>query len=79
MAARFLIQGGAGIGMLPNYAIQDALKLGDIVRIMPEWRSKRGTISALFPSKHHMSKRSRALIDFLRKRLQETLTMTREG
>ncbi len=73
MAARFLIEAGAGLGMLPNYAIQSALEQRDIVRILPEWRSKRGTISALFPSRHHMSKRSRVLIDFLRNKLRATL------
>lgn len=73
MAARFLIQAGAGVGMLPNYAIQSALKQKEIIRILPEWRSKRGTISALFPSRHHMSKRSRVLIDFLRDELKKPL------
>lgn len=72
IAARFLIQAGAGLGMLPNYAIQSALERREIVRILPEWRSKRGTISALFPSRHHMSRRSRVLIDFLRGKLHAT-------
>ena len=73
LAARYLIQAGAGIGMLPNYAVHEALRQGELVRILPQWRSKRGTISALFPSRHHMSRRSRALIDFLRGQLQSTL------
>lgn len=72
-AARSLILSGVGIGMLPDYATHSAIDEGSLVRLCPRWRSKMGTISALFPSKHHQSRRSRLLIDFLKVRLTERL------
>lgn len=68
-AARTLIMSGVGIGMLPDYAAAQALGDGSLVRLCAQWRSKIGAISALFPSKHHLSLRSRLLIDFLKVRL----------
>jgi DNA-binding transcriptional LysR family regulator len=72
-AARSLILSAVGIGMLPDYAVQRALAECALVRVCPQWRSKPGTISAVFPSRHHMSKRSRLLIDFLKVRLTQQL------
>ncbi len=72
-AARSLIMSGIGIGMLPDYATHTPFADGSLVRVCPQWRSKMGTISALFPSKHHLSRRSRLLIDFLKVRLSDRL------
>jgi LysR family transcriptional regulator, transcriptional activator for aaeXAB operon len=72
-AARSLIISGIGIGMLPDYATFGALADGSLVRICSEWASKTGAISAVFPSKHHLSRRCRLLIDFLKVRLTDQL------
>lgn len=74
-AARSLIMSSVCIGMLPDYTCRKPLSDGRFVRLCPEWRSKKGTISAIFPSKHHMTLRSRLIIDFLKARIPSQMEL----
>lgn len=74
-AARSLVLAGAGIGMLPDYACLASLARGELAVLCPAWRSKPGTLSAVFPSRHHMTMRARIFIDFIRQRLPASLRM----
>jgi DNA-binding transcriptional LysR family regulator len=46
------------------------LREGRLVRLLPEWTTEEGTISAVFPHKEHMTPRLRLLIDHLRAAFQ---------
>ncbi|GAB7538968.1 LysR family transcriptional regulator [Burkholderia sp. 22PA0099] len=60
------IREGMGIGILPVYSVIDAMRAGDIVRVMPEYRSSKRTISALYSSRHYIDAKIRTWLDFLR-------------
>lgn len=75
-AARSLILRGVGVGMLPDYSCRDLIASGALMRVCAPWRSREGTISAVFPSRDHMTKRGRLLVDFLKETL---IPKTRDG
>ncbi|MGU7782765.1 LysR family transcriptional regulator [Burkholderia sp. PU8-34] len=56
---------GAGIVQLPIMMMTDALRRGELVRVLPEWSPKSGIIHAVFPSRRGLLPSVRALIDFL--------------
>jgi len=71
-AARSFIACGAGVGILPDYAIKDELATGALVRVLPEWyEEKERPISAIFPSRAQMPARVRVLLDFLKAAFQQ--------
>jgi DNA-binding transcriptional LysR family regulator len=68
IAAREFVRCGAGVGLLPDYAVTGDLLRGDLVRLLPEWaEANTRPISALFPSRDRLPTRVRLLVDHLRK------------
>jgi LysR family transcriptional regulator, transcriptional activator AphB len=57
---------GSGIGLLPDYAIHEDLANGRLVRLLPEWHHRPGTISALYVHREQMPQRVRFFLDFIR-------------
>jgi DNA-binding transcriptional LysR family regulator len=66
IAAREFVRCGAGVALLPDYAVSDDLRRGDLVRLLPSWdEAHPRPISALFPSRDRLPTRVRMLVDFL--------------
>lgn len=63
----------AGIVMLPTYLVSQQLKDGRLQPILPQWQLPSFTISALYPSRRHLSPAVRALLDFLVQRFANAL------
>ncbi len=75
IAAREFVRCGAGIGLLPDYAVDRDIERGDLVRVLPAWNEAHDRpISAVFPSRDRLPTRVRLLIDFLRQSLGEAVT-----
>ena len=70
IAAKEFVLNGDFVGLLPDYAILDDLREGRLVRLLPEWSTREGAISAVFPHKEHMTPRLRLLLDHLRAAFQ---------
>jgi DNA-binding transcriptional LysR family regulator len=64
--ARQLVMLGSGIGLLPDYAIQDDLASERLVRLLPEWHHRPGDISALYVHRTQMPPRVRFFLNFLK-------------
>jgi len=58
---RFVILGGVGMGMLPDYMCQEDLASGRLVRVLPDW----SLVHAVYPSRRGLSPAVRAVLDFL--------------
>jgi DNA-binding transcriptional LysR family regulator len=72
MAARSFIVSGAGVGILPDYAVKDEVESGALVRLLPDWHEeKERPISAIFPSRAQMPVRVRVLLEFLKEAFQQ--------
>ena len=56
---------GVGIVQLPTLMIWPDIEAGRLVRVLPDWRPKPGTVHAVFPSRRGLLPSVRALLDFL--------------
>lgn len=66
MAARATAE-GLGVGFLLRLAAQRYLTRGQLVRVLPEYELSRpdNALRAVYPSRHHLSPKVRAFVDFL--------------
>lgn len=60
---------GRGIALLPSVATHDELRRGQLVQVLPDWRSPEGIVHCIYPSRRGMAPAVRALLDFLSARL----------
>lgn len=57
---------GLGIAMLPLFSAVDRVRSGELVNVLPEWRSPAIGVYILMPSRHFLEPRTRAWIDLLK-------------
>lgn len=62
---------GQGVVLQPTFVVSGDLADGRLVELMPEYRSIERGIYAVYPTRKHVSRKVRVLIDFLTKRLGE--------
>lgn len=60
---------GRGVVLLPDEAVREEMRRGQLVRVLPEWRSPEGILHCIYPSRRGMMPAVRALLDFLSERL----------
>jgi len=60
---------GAGIALLPLFSVIDEVRAGRLKRVLPAWRSPDIGFYALLPSRHYLSAKSRAWLDWVEKRI----------
>jgi len=70
-ALRALVLGGAGIGATVRLSVEDDVRAGRLVRLLPEWQLPRGGIHAVYPPGRHVPARVRAFVEFYRARIGE--------
>jgi DNA-binding transcriptional LysR family regulator len=58
-----------GIILQPTFLVGDDLESGALMELMPEYKSLEIAISAVYPSRKHVSPKVRILIDFLTEHL----------
>jgi DNA-binding transcriptional LysR family regulator len=56
---------GAGIAMLPTYQAAEALRSGQLVRLLPEAKPRELNLNAVYTSRKHMPATLRSMLDFL--------------
>lgn len=69
---------GLGIAMQPTFIVHAALRAGDVVTILDDYRWARSTGFAVYPPTRHLSHRVRAFIDFLAAHFAGTAPWDRE-
>ncbi len=63
-----LAKAGAGLAQTYRYLVEDLLKDGSLVEVMPEYAGASRPFSLLYPGNRHVPLRVRVLIDFLTKK-----------
>jgi DNA-binding transcriptional LysR family regulator len=55
----------AGLGLLyePDFLLADAIRRGQLVRILPEYTGATGDIWAVYPSRRHLSLKVRLFVE----------------
>ena len=60
---------GLGICRLPSFIVGDAVRAGDLVRLLPAWQVHPAAgIHAIYPAHRHLSPKVRVFVDFLAER-----------
>jgi DNA-binding transcriptional LysR family regulator len=78
LAVREAVFHGAGLSVLPDYAIAADIAAGRLVEVLPQWRLSSGGIHAVFPAARFRPTKVRAFVDLLAEReLQRASLMTR--
>jgi DNA-binding transcriptional LysR family regulator len=63
---REVLRAGLGVGLLPSYLAEGALRRGELVRVLPGERQKlQGKLVLLYPSAKRLPRKVTALRDFL--------------
>ncbi|MGT2510254.1 LysR family transcriptional regulator [Cupriavidus basilensis] len=71
LALRLAALAGVGAVALPSMVVEDELKQGRLVMLVPQWRPRGGVIHAVYPSRRGLLPAVRALIDFLALRFEQ--------
>ncbi len=66
---RAMIERSVGIGPLPKYVAEAAVKQRKLVRVLPAWWFRGGGLTLLWPSSRHLAPRVRAFVDLATERL----------
>jgi DNA-binding transcriptional LysR family regulator len=64
---------GMGVGVLPLYSAISGLRSGELVWILPEYKSQEMNIYAMYPSRQYLDAKIRTWIELLRESLPATL------
>lgn len=68
---RAITLAGAGVSLQPNFMIANDLRCGDLVEILPEFRSVELGIYVVYPTRKHLPSKVRALVSFLVERFAD--------
>lgn len=62
-AVRALVLNGQGISLCPDFAVKSHIETGAINQLLPQWQAPTMDISAIYPSRQHVSAKVRLFID----------------
>ncbi|MDL2354091.1 MAG: LysR family transcriptional regulator [Pseudomonadota bacterium] len=77
LAVREAVCHGAGLSVLPDFAIADELAAGRLIAVLPQWRLPSGGIHAVFPTARFRPAKVRAFVDLLADREQQRQAVDR--
>ena len=69
LAVREAVRQGAGLSVLPDYAVERDLQEGHLVHVLPLWTLPSGGIHAVFPAARFRPVKVRAFVDLLQEHL----------
>jgi len=61
---RQAVRAGLGIGPLIQYNLQPSPSNDDLVAVLPQWSIGSFDVNIVYPSRKHLPRRVRAVIDF---------------
>ena len=60
------IRGGLGLALRSDWEVGEAVRVGDLVHVMPDWEgAERVGVHAVYPSRRYLPAKVRVFIDFL--------------
>jgi DNA-binding transcriptional LysR family regulator len=65
VALRLAALRGIGVCQFPTFVVQDDLKAGRLIDVLPDWAPRAGIVHAVFPTRRGLLPSVRALLDFL--------------
>lgn len=77
LAVREAVRYGAGLSVLPDYAVVEDLADGRLLHVLPEWTLPSGGIHAVFPTARFRPAKVRAFVDLLQETIDGTVRKSR--
>lgn len=68
LAVREAVRRGAGLSVLPDYAVEEDLQNDLLIRVLPRWGLPSGGIHAVFPAARFRPAKVRAFVDVMQER-----------
>ena len=65
LAVRDALRAGFGVGLIPRPYVEDDLRSGRLRAVLEDWSTVETTLYAVYPSRHYLAPKLRALLDFL--------------
>jgi DNA-binding transcriptional LysR family regulator len=62
---------GAGLALLPFFAVLDDIKQGTLVQVLPQWSQHPQPVWVMYPEKRYVAARVRLFIDYLIEHIQQ--------
>ena len=62
---RRITEAGGGIAVMPRSFVEDALTAGALVKVLPGWSLRSGTINAVYPVERRRSRNVHAFLDHM--------------
>ncbi|MEN3030045.1 LysR family transcriptional regulator [Chromobacterium amazonense] len=63
---RTLLLAGAGVSVLDSFSVQEDIRQGRLVHLLPQWTLPKGGVYAVFPPGRHAPAAARAFVEFYR-------------
>jgi DNA-binding transcriptional LysR family regulator len=70
---------GQGVALLPEIVCGRAVEQGELIVVLPEWRTPMGLCHLVYPTRRGVLPAVRALIEFLVERLPPMIEQARLG
>lgn len=65
LGVREAVRQGAGLSVLPDFAVADDLKNGTLIQVLPRWSLPSGGIHAVFPTARFRPAKVKAFVDLM--------------
>jgi len=72
-AVRSAALAGGGLAVLPSYSVQQDVRDGRLLRLLPDWKLPDAGIHAVFPAARHRPRKIRVFVDALKAQLGSAL------
>lgn len=69
LAVREAVRQGAGLSVLPDFAVAEDLEAGRLIQVLPTWNLPTGGIHAVFPPARYRPAKVRAFVELLHERM----------
>jgi DNA-binding transcriptional LysR family regulator len=79
LAVRAAVCEGAGLSVLPDFAVADDLSGGRLIHVLPQWRLPSGGIHAVFPTARFRPAKVHAFVELLSAQEQQRATGIKSG
>ncbi|MET4575487.1 LysR family transcriptional regulator [Ottowia thiooxydans] len=69
LAVREAVRHGAGLSVLPDFAVSEDIEAGRLIEVLPQWGLPSGGIHAVFPAARFRSAKVRAFVELMQERM----------
>lgn len=70
LAVREAVRHGAGLSVLPDFAVADDLKSGALIQVLPSWSLPSGGVHAVFPTARFRPAKVKAFVDLMQEQIR---------